>query len=117
MNKHIDLTHFSEEELVALNHRIVERLKSLHQKRCSKVMEKFGLGDLVSFKSSDGRIIAGTVARLNQKTITIVTSEGSRWNVSPGFLSKTLSGGAQSSQSCLDGNEPNVIPIGRSGEI
>ncbi len=34
MSKAVDLTDYTEEDLVALNRRIVERLRSLHQHRC-----------------------------------------------------------------------------------
>jgi hypothetical protein len=39
----------------------------------------------VEFALDDGRTITGTVARLNQKTATVVTAAG-RWRVSPALL-------------------------------
>jgi hypothetical protein len=49
MADNIDLTNFSEEELIRLNRRIVERLRSLHQGRCYKDLAQFKLGDAVCF--------------------------------------------------------------------
>jgi hypothetical protein len=40
---------------------------------------------MVEFNAEDGRTIAGTVARLNQKTATVITAVG-RWRISPSFL-------------------------------
>jgi hypothetical protein len=52
MSKMVDLSDYTEEELVALNHRIVERLRSLQQHRCHKEMARFNLGDTVVSYSS-----------------------------------------------------------------
>jgi hypothetical protein len=41
MADNIDLTNFSEEELIQLNRRIVERLRSFHQGRCYKDLAQF----------------------------------------------------------------------------
>jgi hypothetical protein len=39
----------------------------------------------VEFDTDDGRTVTGTIARLNQRTATVVTASG-RWRVSPGLL-------------------------------
>ena len=92
MSKMVDLTDYTEEELVALNQRIVERLRSLHQHRCHKEMARFNLGDTVSFAVETGRIVVGKVIRSNMKTITVISSSGEHWRVSPGLLAHTTEG-------------------------
>jgi len=88
MAENIDLTKFSEEELVQLNRRIVERLRSLHQGRCYKDLAQFKLGDAVCFTPEHGHVVVGTVVRLNQKTATVAARDGRQWRVSPSFLSR-----------------------------
>lgn len=88
MAENIDLTKFSEEELVQLNRRIVERLRSFHQGRCYKDLAQFKLGDAVCFTPEHGHLVVGTVVRLNQKTATVAARDGHQWRVSPSFLSR-----------------------------
>ena len=64
----IDLTQLTEAELVALNHRVVERIKLLRQSRSNVSMARFNLGDRVSFQPECGHVVVGTVVRLNQKS-------------------------------------------------
>ena len=84
----IDLTHLTEVELVALNHRVVERIKVLRQARCHATMARFAVGDRVSFQPECGHEIVGTVVRLNQKSVTVVRGDGEPWRVSPNLLRK-----------------------------
>ncbi|HJX53160.1 MAG TPA: hypothetical protein VJ801_10380 [Polyangia bacterium] len=88
MADNIDLTNFSEDELIRLNRRIVERLRSLHQGRCYKDLAQFKLGDAVCFTPEHGHVVVGTVVRLNQKTATVAARDGRQWRVSPSFLSR-----------------------------
>ena len=75
------------EELEALNHRIVERLKFPDTLQAHKDMMAFNLGARVSFDSpKDGRPL-GTLVQFNRKTVTVVTDNGRRWKVSPHLLS------------------------------
>lgn len=92
MSKTVDLTDYTEEDLVALNRRIVERLRSLRQHRCFKEMARFNLGDTVSFTLELGRMVVGKVIRANAKTITVLSSNGEHWRVSPGLLAHTTEG-------------------------
>ncbi len=82
----IDLTQLTEAELVALNHRVVERIKLLRQSRCNVSMARFNLGDRVSFQPECGHVVVGTVVRLNQKSVTVVNGEGHHWRVGPSLL-------------------------------
>lgn len=81
----IDLEKMSTEELVALNHRIVERLKHLESVQTYKAMMDFNIGAQVSFESRDGREL-GTLVKFNRKTVTVITGGGTRWNISPHLL-------------------------------
>jgi hypothetical protein len=80
------IKRLDEEDLLFLNRLIVERLKLISQARSTSLMAAFGIGDLVSFHSSDGRVIQGVVLRLNKKTVSVDTGDGHRWNVAPGLL-------------------------------
>jgi hypothetical protein len=82
----IDIDQLTEAELVDLNRRIVERLRFLHQMRAHATMLKFSIGDRVCFDTDDFRKITGTLVRYNKKSVTVVTGDGHRWNVSPSFL-------------------------------
>lgn len=83
----INIDHLSVDELVALNHRIVERLKMLESLDAHNSMMQFHPGARVSFESpQDGRVF-GTIMKFNRKTVTVVTDNGQRWNISPHLLS------------------------------
>ena len=82
----IDIDQLTEAELLDLNRRIVERLRFLHQMRTHATMLKFSIGDRVTFETDDGRTVVGVLVRYNKKTVSVVTDDGHRWNVSPRFL-------------------------------
>jgi hypothetical protein len=81
----LDLTKLSEDDLIELNQRIVERLRLLRSAKSLAKLAMFSVGMVVEFETEDGRIISGTVARLNQRTVTVATASG-RWRVSPSLL-------------------------------
>jgi len=80
-----DITKLSEVELIELNRRIVERLQLMRSAKNLTQLARFSVGMMVEFDAEDGRTITGTVARLNQKTATVIAAAG-RWRVSPAFL-------------------------------
>jgi hypothetical protein len=82
----IDIDGLSYEELLQLNHRIVERLKMLDAMQAHVDMMAFDLGARVSFDSQHGRQF-GTVVKYNRKTVTVLGDDGRQWRVSPGLLS------------------------------
>ncbi|WP_205781096.1 hypothetical protein [Methylocaldum sp. SAD2] len=82
----IDIDRLTEAELIDLNRRVVERLRFLHQMRAHASMLRFSIGARVTFDTDDGRTIVGTLVRYNKKSVTIVTDDHHRWNVSPTFL-------------------------------
>jgi hypothetical protein len=81
----LDLTKLSEDQLIELNWRIVERLQLLRSAKSLAQLAQFSVGMVVEFDTDDGRKITGTVARLNQRTATVVAASG-RWRVSPSLL-------------------------------
>lgn len=82
----IEIDNLTEAELIDLNHRIVERLRFLHQARAHSRMLQFRIGQRVSFQPEGRAPIVGMIARYNKKSVTVVTADGQRWNVAPGLL-------------------------------
>ncbi len=97
----IDIDKLSEDELIELNHRIVERLKFLESFHNHKEMMKFNIGEQVSFEPPGRGRQIGTLAKFNKKSVTVITEAGQKWTVSPHLLSrvKPLKGQSGTSQS------------------
>jgi hypothetical protein len=87
----IDLTSYTEADLIELNRRVVERIRALRQERCASAMTEFGVGDRVSFQPECGHEVVGTVIRLNRRTVTVVATDGHHWRVAPGRVKKASS--------------------------
>ncbi len=100
----IEIDSLTEAELIDLNNRIVERLRFLHQARAHSRMLEFSVGDRVSFQPDGREPVLGVLTRYNRKTVTVITEQGQRWNVSPGALRKVKDVGATS-------GDPNVIDL------
>ena len=81
----IDLANVSEDELIELNRRIVERLQLVRSAENLTQLARFSVGVNMEFDTDDGRTVNGTVARLNRRTATIVSASG-RWRVSASLL-------------------------------
>ena len=86
----IDIGSLSYDELMELNHIIVERLKFLDSMNTHQKMIQFLPGDEVSFDSPNQGSQTGRIAKLNKKTVTVITQSGRKWKVSPHLLSKVL---------------------------
>ena len=84
----IDIDKLTEEELIDLNHRIVERLRFLNQMRAHSQMLDFKIGDRVTFQPQGRPAVVGMLTRYNKKTVTVITDSGQHWNVTPEFLRK-----------------------------
>jgi len=84
----IDIDQLTEAELIDLNHRIVERLRFLHQMRAHVEMLEFKIRDRVSFQPPGHGQLEGMLTRYNKKTVSVITDTGQRWNVSPAVLSR-----------------------------
>ena len=101
----INIDELTEAELIDLNHRIVERLKFLNQMRTHAHMLEFKIGDRVTFQPQGGSPVVGMLTRYNKKTVTVITDDGQRWNVSPGFLHKADAPGKPRN------SNKNVLPL------
>ncbi len=84
----IDIDSMSYDELVKLNHKIVERLKFLDSMHTHKEMMQFSPGDQVCFEPPGRGKQFGTLVKYNRKTVTVITESGQKWNVSPHLLRK-----------------------------
>jgi len=79
----IDIDRLSEAELIDLNHRIVARLRFLHELDAHATMLEFRIGERVQFRPEGRPPVSGIITRYNKKTVSIVTDTGHRWNVAP----------------------------------
>lgn len=104
----IDIDKLSEQELIALNRIIVERLRFLQQARAHSKMLAFHVGDRVSFQPDGRPVLFGVLTRYNKKTVTVITETGEHWNVAPGLLRLV-----EDVQSAAASAEDNVVPLQR----
>ena len=84
----IDINGLTEEELHDLHHRIVERLRVLHQMRMQASMLRFNVGERVCFMTNDNRLLFGVITRYNRKTVTVQTDSSGQWRVAPSLLER-----------------------------
>ena len=82
----IDIDTLKYDELVELNQKIVERLKFLDSMHTHKEMMQFSPGDQVCFEAPGRDKQFGTLVKYNQKTVTVISESGQKWNVSPHLL-------------------------------
>ena len=97
----IDIDGLSFEELLELNQRVVARLKMLESMQTHIEMMRFNLGQRVSFEHGGDRL-KGTLVKYNRKTVTVVTDNGQRWNISPHLLSAVKDAGTVNPQPPTD---------------
>ncbi|MBS3909093.1 MAG: hypothetical protein KGZ93_05650 [Actinobacteria bacterium] len=95
----INIDNLTEKELIELNHRIVERLKFLDSMRAHVEMMEFSIGDRVSFKTNGRERKEGLLIKYNKKTVTVITDQGEKWNISPNLLSRVESSSKRSKPS------------------
>ena len=76
-----------EDQLHALYHVVAQRLQLAQKAHALAAMSQFHALDRVSFYHN-GKQYEGTVTRLNQKTISVMLEDGTRWNVSPSLVTK-----------------------------
>jgi hypothetical protein len=88
MHSPIPIDHLTEAELVDLNHRVVTRLKFLHEMKLHARMLDFSVGEKVSFQPDGHPVLFATIVKYNRKTVTLITEGGQQWNVAPVFLRK-----------------------------
>lgn len=101
----INIDTLTEKDLIDLNHRIVERLKFIASMRAHAEMMEFSIGEKVCFSPSGHGELVGILVKYNKKTVTVLTEDGQKWNVSPHFLVRPK--GAEQSRK----HSGNVIDI------
>jgi len=82
----IDIDRLTESELIDLNHRIVARLRMMHELNAHASMLEFRIGERVTFHPEGQRAVLGIITRYNKKTVSIITDDGRRWTVAPQLL-------------------------------
>lgn len=75
------------EDLHALYHAVVERLNLLNKARAILAMKDLEIMDRVFFVD-EGKRIEGVISRLNQRTVSVITDDKTRWTVSPNLVTK-----------------------------
>jgi len=91
----INIDNMNEDELLALNSRVVARLKLIQQHNTLNSMIKFEVGQRVSF-DPDGRMRTGVLIKFNPKTVVVLTDDGQRWKVSPQLIRHLIDSGKSS---------------------
>jgi hypothetical protein len=81
-----DLDAFTEEELIALNHCIVNRLRLIRDLKAHESMINFRPGERVVFHPEGRDPVVGTLMKFNRKSVTVMADSGMRWTVAPSFL-------------------------------
>lgn len=104
----INIDQLTEAELIDLNHRIVARLRFLRQLEAHATMLEFRIGERVRFHPEGRAPVTGMITRYNKKTVSILTDDGHRWNVSPRFLER-----AEPETRTVTPESENVIPLPR----
>ncbi len=84
----MDIENFSLEELMELHWKILKRIQKLGKMKLYEDLQKFDVGDKVSFKGKGEDLITGIVIRVNQKSVTIKTDQGATWYVAPALAIK-----------------------------
>lgn len=83
----VEIDHLTIDELSELNERVIERIRYLERIQVFEAMQRFNLGNRVTFDSRRDGEKAGVIAKFNQKSVTVLTDDGYRYNVAPGLLS------------------------------
>ena len=86
----LDIDDLTYDQLIDLNNRVVARLRFLDQMRAHSAMLDFSIGEQVSFQPPGHPVLNGVITKYNQKTVSVVASNGQQWKVSPSHLSKVV---------------------------
>ena len=62
--------------------------------RAHKEMMEFNVGERVAFHPPGQGVLVGLLIKYNKKTVTVLTEDGQKWNVSPHLLIKRKSNSA-----------------------
>lgn len=84
----MDIENLSLEELRELNWKILKRMQKLRKMKLYGDLQKFDAGDRISFNGKGEELLTGTVLRVNQKSLTVKTDQGTMWYVAPALAAK-----------------------------
>ena len=84
----MDVENLSLEELMELHWKILKCIQKFRKMKLYEDLQKFDVGDKVSFKGKGEELLTGTVIRVNQKSLSIKTDQGTMWYVAPALATK-----------------------------
>lgn len=84
----MDIENLSLGELRELQWKILKRMQKLRKMKLYEDLQKFDVGDRISFKGKGEELLTGTVIRVNQKSLTVKTDHGTMWYVAPALATK-----------------------------
>ncbi len=109
------IEQLDKETLHVLNSAIASRINQLSDEQRQAHMDRFSVGDKVSFTDKAGNRVCATVIRLNKKTASLVTHDDKRWNVAPGLLTLETETARKEENTPLQKHQPvelSVLPGG-----
>ena len=80
----MEINDMSYEQLFDLHEQVIGRLRYLGDLRARASLDKYQIGDRIRFDDGHGRTVAGVVARINRKSLTVETP-GGKWSGVPPF--------------------------------
>ncbi|MEL7491708.1 MAG: hypothetical protein AAGJ73_13405 [Pseudomonadota bacterium] len=83
--KDVNLDLLTRDELIELNHLIVERLKSLETIKAQTALEELRVGQQVRFDAGPDGMKTGILIKRNIKTASVLVDD-QKWRVSPHLL-------------------------------
>jgi len=92
VERDIDIDDLSLDELVALNERVVERIKYLERVQVYEAMKRFNVGAPVRFYPGEHGPQTGRLTKFNQKSVTILGDDQRQWRVPPQIVEPLESG-------------------------
>lgn len=82
----IEIENLTLKELIEFHDRIASRIWELQRTKLSEKLGEFQIGDKVSFQN-EGKIITGTIIRVNRKSLSVRTQENC-WYINPWGVTK-----------------------------
>ncbi|HRY33842.1 MAG TPA: hypothetical protein P5531_12820 [Bacteroidales bacterium] len=84
------LNKMNRQELLSVNKMLIQRIRILDEIRLLSEKAGFQVGCRVSWTDGEGMLRRGTVARINQKTISVIEDgiTDGRWKISASLLTR-----------------------------
>ena len=84
----IDIDALTEAELIALNRRVVLRLRVVKAGQVQQALHSFMFGDYVAFTQTNGEVVKAMVVRPLKTNVALIDDHGVHWAVPPLLLRK-----------------------------